>query len=100
MRIIAALLIVAALASPRATQGQAMLAAADGERLDSLVRATMTRLELPGVSYAIAIDGQIVRERGFGLADVENGVTATPATVYPIASLTKSITAVAAENTR
>jgi CubicO group peptidase (beta-lactamase class C family) len=41
-------------------------------------------------------DSQIVFQRGFGLADVENSVPAKATTVYRIASVTKAITAVAA----
>ena len=47
----------------------------------------------PGVAIGISIDGRVAHERGYGLADVENGVRVTSATVMRIASVTKPITA-------
>ncbi len=42
------------------------------------------------------VDGQLVYERGYGMADVENQVPATPDTIYRLASISKMFTAVAA----
>ncbi len=42
------------------------------------------------------VDGQIVYEQGYGLADVENQVPATPESIYRLASISKMFTAVAA----
>ncbi|HEX6588785.1 MAG TPA: serine hydrolase domain-containing protein [Longimicrobiales bacterium] len=81
-------------ALPSASTGQLSPAAAD--RIDRLAAGARERLDLPGLSVAVVVDGQLAHERGFGLADVEQGVTASAATVYPIASITKSVTAVAA----
>jgi CubicO group peptidase (beta-lactamase class C family) len=53
------------------------------------------RQHIPGVSVAVVLDGKLVWSRGFGLADVENEVPATPKTVYRLASISKMITAVA-----
>ncbi|MFC1725481.1 serine hydrolase domain-containing protein [candidate division KSB1 bacterium] len=47
-------------------------------------------LHIPGCSYSIAKNGNMVRARGFGFADVENGIKATPNTQYRLASLTKT----------
>jgi serine beta-lactamase-like protein LACTB, mitochondrial len=49
----------------------------------------------PGLSVAVAVNGQIVYAEGAGNADLENLVPATPATVYNIGSVSKVITAVA-----
>lgn len=64
---------------------------------DAGLRAFERRLEeirrelgVPGMSAAIARDGEIVWARGFGYADVENRVPATPETAYHLASLTKT----------
>jgi serine beta-lactamase-like protein LACTB, mitochondrial len=46
-----------------------------------------------GVSIAIAHNGQIVYENGFGYADLEHQVPAKAETVYRIASLSKPLTA-------
>lgn len=54
------------------------------------------RVRPPGVSVAVAIDGEIVWAEGFGLADVEQNVPVTRATKFRIGSTSKSFTAVAA----
>jgi CubicO group peptidase (beta-lactamase class C family) len=47
---------------------------------------------IPGLSAAVIQDGQIVWERGFGFADVENSLPARPDTPYHIADLTQVFT--------
>lgn len=47
----------------------------------------------PGMSVAVARDGEIIFAQGYGEADVEMGVAAGPETVYRIGSLTKQFTA-------
>jgi CubicO group peptidase (beta-lactamase class C family) len=44
---------------------------------------------IPGISALIIRDGAIVWERGFGRADIERGVDATPLTPYQIGSLSQ-----------
>jgi CubicO group peptidase (beta-lactamase class C family) len=51
-------------------------------------------MKIPGMSAAVVKDGQLVWARGFGFADVENGVPATPETPYHLASVTKTFAAV------
>jgi D-alanyl-D-alanine carboxypeptidase len=63
------------------------------ERVGELVKAEMERQEIPGLSLAVAKEGHLVLAKGFGLANVELGVPATPQTVYQIQSMTKSFTA-------
>jgi CubicO group peptidase (beta-lactamase class C family) len=48
-----------------------------------------------GLSLAVDRDGVMVLAKGYGLADVAAGVPAGPATIYPIASVTKQFTAAA-----
>lgn len=45
---------------------------------------------IPGLSAAVVVDHRIVWEQGFGYQDVESRVAATPNTLYPVASLTKT----------
>lgn len=52
--------------------------------------------ELPSVAVGVLQDGRIVWREGFGRADREGGIAATPATLYGLASLGKSITGTAA----
>jgi len=64
-------------------------------RARALVRDSMVKTQVPGISVAVAIDGKVVWSEGFGLADVENGVRVTPSTKLRIGSVSKPITAAA-----
>jgi CubicO group peptidase (beta-lactamase class C family) len=63
--------------------------------VEGIVEKARTRLAVPGLSAVVAVDGEIRFERAYGLADVENAVPATPATVYRLGSVSKPITATA-----
>jgi len=56
----------------------------------------MAKNNLPGVSIAVVEDGAYEWSKGFGMADLENSVPATPHTLYRLASISKPITAAAA----
>jgi CubicO group peptidase (beta-lactamase class C family) len=51
------------------------------------------QLKIPGFSAAVVKDQELVWARGFGYADLENQVEATPDTPYRLASVTKPIAA-------
>lgn len=55
----------------------------------------MDRLHVPGLSLAVAKNGQVIYSRAYGLANVELSVPATPDTVFQIQSITKTFTAAA-----
>ena len=55
----------------------------------------MARWQLPGGQVALAKDGRLVLNRGYGLADVERGEPVQPTSLFRIASVSKAITAVA-----
>jgi CubicO group peptidase (beta-lactamase class C family) len=63
--------------------------------VDAAVEKFMKQHHVPGVSAAIVVDGRLVYEQGYGLADVETNVPATPQTIYRLASISKMLTAVA-----
>jgi CubicO group peptidase (beta-lactamase class C family) len=48
---------------------------------------------IPSIAVAVAKDGQIIWEEGFGLADRENRTPATEHTMYSVASVSKPVTA-------
>ncbi len=50
-------------------------------------------LGIPGMSVAVVKDQSILFAKGFGFADLENKIPATPQTPYNIASLTKTFSA-------
>lgn len=56
----------------------------------------MSRHEIPGLSVAVVLDGQLRWSNGYGLADLENFVPAKAATAYRLGSVGKPMTAVAA----
>jgi CubicO group peptidase (beta-lactamase class C family) len=78
---------------PRALAAQAPLRFA--ARVDSLVRAEMARQALVGLSLAVIHRGRVVLERGWGFANLEHRVPATPETVYQSGSVGKQFTAAA-----
>ncbi len=68
-------------------------ASAFADKLDDAILAEMKRSHIPGVSIAVVKDGKIIREQGYGLADLENNVKVTPATVFQSGSIGKTFTA-------
>jgi D-alanyl-D-alanine carboxypeptidase len=63
--------------------------------VDVYVEMQMRSLHIPGLSLAVVRDGRIVKAKGYGLANIELNVPATPATVYELGSASKQFTAVA-----
>jgi CubicO group peptidase (beta-lactamase class C family) len=49
----------------------------------------------PGCALSVMQDGQIVYERGYGMADLDHDVPITPQTVFHVASISKQFTAAA-----
>jgi len=64
-----------------------------GDDLDDFVSAQMTWRHIPGMSISVSRAGQVVRARGYGLANVETGTPATAETVYKLGSLSKQFLA-------
>ena len=69
-------------------------AAGPVEVFERRVEADREALGIPGLSIAVIQDGHVVSARGFGHADLERGVPATADTLYHVASLTKTFTAI------
>jgi serine beta-lactamase-like protein LACTB, mitochondrial len=55
----------------------------------------MTKEGAPGASFSIGLNGKLIWSEGFGFADLENHVPATPETTYRTASIGKPMTATA-----
>jgi D-alanyl-D-alanine carboxypeptidase len=66
---------------------------AQADPTDDFIRAEMKRQNIPGLSLAIVKDGQIIKAAGYGLADRNLKIPATPDTVYKIASVSKQFIA-------
>lgn len=66
-----------------------------GAVFQDIVAEARNAAESPGLSAAVAVDGEIVWTGASGLADIENDVPATAESVYRIASISKPIAATA-----
>ena len=64
------------------------------DRFGKQLEADRERLKIPGLSALILEDGEVLWTQGFGYADVERRVPATPDTLYHLASVTKTFTAI------
>jgi CubicO group peptidase (beta-lactamase class C family) len=63
------------------------------ERYARQVEADRQALGIAGLSVAVLDDGKVAWMQGFGYADVEHKIPATPDTLYHVASITKTFTA-------
>ncbi|HSN53659.1 MAG TPA: serine hydrolase domain-containing protein [Candidatus Sulfomarinibacteraceae bacterium] len=59
--------------------------------LETLIPRLMAAAEVPGLQIAVIRDGEIVVERGFGVAAVPDGAPVDADTVFEAASLTKPL---------
>lgn len=66
---------------------------AHADPIDDFIAAEMKRSQTPGLSLAVVRDGKIVREQGYGLANVEHQVAARADTVFQAGSIGKQFTA-------
>ena len=68
----------------------------DEQRLERLAeRLDAARIEqhVPGLAVAVVKDDKVIFARGFGLANIAEGIPVTPETIFAIGSTTKSFTA-------
>lgn len=63
------------------------------ELLEADLEDVRAPLGIPGMAAAVVQGGQLIWSAGFGFADVENGVAATPNTPFGLASVTKPMAA-------
>ncbi|WP_266366885.1 serine hydrolase domain-containing protein [Tellurirhabdus rosea] len=63
--------------------------------VERMFRERAEKAHYPGLAYGIVLDGKLVYAGGIGLANVEKKTPATAKSVFRIASMTKSITAMA-----
>jgi serine beta-lactamase-like protein LACTB, mitochondrial len=65
------------------------------ERGRQIMRAGIVQQNLPGLSVAVGVDGDIVWAEGFGWADLENQVPVAPDTGFRVADASKALTSAA-----
>ena len=63
--------------------------------VEKIYRDRAAKYHYPGVTFGIVMDGKLVYSGGFGLTNVAKKTPATPQSLFRIASMTKSITAMA-----
>jgi CubicO group peptidase (beta-lactamase class C family) len=94
-RIIPIILFIAFCASCSRAQ-QHELSPEKRTQIEAAVSKFMASTHVPGVSVAVVENGEYEWAEGFGLADVENSVPASEHTLFRLASISKSLTAVGA----
>lgn len=100
---LARLVLPALMASPLAAQTPvpATVSASDAAFAQAVADARVVsaalveQANLPGLSVAVGIDGEVVWSEGFGYADVEHRLPVTPLTRFRIGSVSKPLTATA-----
>ena len=85
MKYTLALLLLAPLASP--------VLADEFDDVRAQIKTILLEENVPSLAVAVAKDGKVIWEEGFGWADREKQVKATPHTMYSLASISKPITA-------
>ena len=61
--------------------------------IDRYLAEEMNERQIPGLALAVCYRGKILKEKGYGVVDVQNQVPVTPETVFELASITKQFTA-------
>lgn len=87
-------LLMATLARP-GRAGDVPLSDAQVGAIRTLIARFMDSHHAPGATFAIGMNDRIVWTEGYGWADIENHVRATPSTAYRSASIGKPMTATA-----
>jgi len=80
--------------TPRAEQAPAGKLAVAIVDVNKLFEAYMAERHVPGAAWGVIIDGQLVSAVASGLRDVESNARVTSDSVFRIASMTKSFTAI------
>ena len=62
---------------------------------EEYVTTLMAQEKIPGVAVAVSENGKVIYEQGFGKSNLETNGMITPDTIFGVASITKSFTALA-----
>ncbi|MFC3094028.1 serine hydrolase [Alteromonas sediminis] len=63
--------------------------------LDKTITDSLATFETPGMAVAVVHNGEVIYNKGFGLADIESNRAVTPNTYFRLASTSKAFTAAA-----
>jgi D-alanyl-D-alanine carboxypeptidase len=76
--------------------GQSNSYKTDGNiKIDSFIVTTMETEHIPGLSVAVVKDNKLLLSKGYGLSNLEHHINASEKTMYGIASISKTFTAIA-----
>jgi CubicO group peptidase (beta-lactamase class C family) len=96
MRVKRILVLAGAIAAPSLAMSQAPAASADTTpRAVDRVFEDMRGTDRPGCAVGVSRQGQVVQERGYGMANLETGTPITPSSIFHVASISKQFTAMA-----
>ena len=70
---------------------QSALPAARQQEIEKLVAMEMSRQNIPGLSVAVAVGGELAWSAGYGFADLENFVPAKAQTMFRLASISQGV---------
>ena len=65
------------------------------DTIDAFVEEIIRERQIPGLSLAVVYDEKLIKTSSYGLLDRERGIKARPSSVFPIASMSKPLTATA-----
>jgi len=72
----------------------ALAVSAQTDEVDKIVSAEMQRQKIPGVAVAVIRDGKVIKEKGYGIANVELNTPVTSETAFKIGSISKPMIAI------
>lgn len=93
--ILLATVLLGGLARPASAQRGNPDVALDGESVDQMIAAFMKDQQIPGMTLAIVQAPYVSRVVGYGVADVEKRLLASPRTLWNVGQMTRAYTAVA-----
>src|SRR5216110_1001098 len=70
-------------------------AGAQADSLHNYIAAEMAKQHIPSLALAVVQNGNVVKMKAYGLANLEMNVPADPDSVYQLQSITKSFVACA-----
>ncbi|MEL6603210.1 MAG: serine hydrolase domain-containing protein [Cyanobacteria bacterium J06614_10] len=65
------------------------------EAIDTFIQQMMADRHIPGLTLAVIQDQKLIKAQGYGVLDHERNVHARPSSIFPIASMSKPLTATA-----
>ena len=82
------MMVVAAAGVLAASGGSAPVQPAQGRLLEAMIRSSMRRHRIVGMSAVAVMNGSMVLSAGYGFADRSRRIPVTPQSVFPLGSVT------------